>query len=59
MSKLARYRKFIVAALGLAADVAVTIPPDSPRWRTAQVIIAVATAAGVLGVRNAPKPEGG
>lgn len=51
---LARYRKAIVAVLGGAATVATAIPQESPMWRYAQIIIAVATAAGVFGVRNAP-----
>ena len=60
MTSIARYRKFIVALLGAAAEAAVAIPPDSPAWRWAQVLIAVATAAGVYGVRNKQAvPPGG
>jgi type IV secretory pathway protease TraF len=51
---LARYRKAIVGAIGLAATIAATIPTDTPAWRWAQVIVALATALGVYGVRNAP-----
>lgn len=51
--KLARYRKFAVAVLGGAATIAVAIPQDTSWGRWAQVVIAIATAAGVFGVRNA------
>jgi hypothetical protein len=54
--KLARYRKAAVATLGAAAEIAVTVPQDSSAWRTAQIVVAVATAFGVYGVRNAPAP---
>lgn len=54
---LARYRKAIVAVLGGAATVATAIPQESPMWRYAQIVIAIATAAGVFGVRNAPAPS--
>lgn len=54
---LARYRKFAVAVLGGAATIAVAIPQDTSWGRWAQVVIAVATAAGVYGVRNAPSPS--
>jgi hypothetical protein len=53
MTKLARIRKTLVALLGTAATVAATIPPDTPLWRTAQIILAVATIVGVYQVRNA------
>jgi hypothetical protein len=56
MSKLARYRKAVAVTLGTAATVAVTIPPASPLWRTAQVVLGLATIAGVTAVRNAPPP---
>ncbi len=51
--KLARYRKGVAATLGTAATFAVTIPPDSPLWRTAQVVLGLSTIAGVIGTRNA------
>jgi hypothetical protein len=55
---IARARKAVVAVLGLAAIVAAELPPGSPeglkRW--APVVIGVATAVGVYGVRNAPIP---
>lgn len=51
---LAHYRKTIIAALGVAATLAATIPPDSPGWRWAQLVLAVATVAGVRQVRNDP-----
>ncbi len=54
MSKLARYRKAVAATLGTAATVAATIPPASPLWRTAQIVLGLATIAGVTAVRNAP-----
>lgn len=53
---MSRYRKTIVAVLGGAATIATAIPQDSPMWRWAQIVIAVATAAGVYSVRNAPAP---
>lgn len=52
--KLARYRKAVVATLGTAATIAVTIPQGSPLWRYAQIIIGLATIAGVTAARNAP-----
>ncbi len=55
---LARYRKALAATLGTAATVAVTIPPASPLWRTAQIILGLATIASVTAVRNAPQPTG-
>ena len=55
--KLAHYRKAAVAVLGAAAEIATTIPQDSGAWRYAQIIVAVATALGVYGVRNAPAPS--
>jgi hypothetical protein len=58
MSKLARYRKAVAATLGTAATVAATIPPDTSLWRTAQIILALATIAGVTAVRNAPAVAG-
>ena len=54
MSRLARIRKALVATLGVAAVIAAGIPQDSPMWRYAQVVLAVATAAGVYGIRNTP-----
>jgi hypothetical protein len=56
MTKLARVRKSVVAGLGTAATVAATIPPDTAMWRWAQLVLAVATVAGVYRVRNAPAP---
>jgi hypothetical protein len=52
MTRLARIRKTLVALLGTAATVAATIPPDTPPWRGAQVILALATAVGVYSVPN-------
>jgi hypothetical protein len=53
---MTRYRKTAVAVLGGAATIATAIPQESPWWRWAQIIIAVATAVGVYSVRNAPAP---
>ena len=48
-------RKAIVATVGLAAVLAAELPPGTPegvqRW--APVVIGVATALGVYGMRNA------
>ena len=54
--KLARYRKAVAATLGTAATIATTIPPDTPLWRTAQVILGLATIVGVTATRNAAAP---
>ena len=53
---LARYKKAVVTALGYAALLAATIPPDSPEWRWAQLVLAVAGVVGVAKARNAPEP---
>lgn len=53
MSKVARYRKFIVALLGAAAVIGAEIPPDAPGWLTGT--FAVLTALGVFAVRNAQR----
>jgi hypothetical protein len=53
---LARVRKAIAAALGLAATLIVLVPEETvpERWRPwAGLILAVATVAGVYRVKNA------
>jgi hypothetical protein len=58
--KIARVRKSIVAGLGTAATIAATIPPDTAMWRWAQLVLAVATVAGVYATPNrlsAPEPN--
>ncbi len=49
---MSRYRKAAVALLGGAATVAAQVPADTPAWRWAQIILAVATAAGVWATPN-------
>lgn len=50
-----RYRKFIVAAVGAAvALVPILWPGNSTAQQILQVVIAVATALGVLAVKNEP-----
>jgi hypothetical protein len=52
---LTRIAKAIVAAVGVAATVAATIPPDTPAWRWGQVVIALATVLGVWATPNAER----
>jgi hypothetical protein len=52
---LARAKKAVVAALGTAATIAATIPTDTPLWRAAQIVLALATIDGVYRISNAPQ----
>lgn len=54
MDRIRRAWKAVVAGLGFAAVIAVTIPHDSPLWRTAQAVLAVAGILGVYKATNAP-----
>jgi hypothetical protein len=50
MSRLGRYRKFIVALLGAVAVIGAELPPNAPGWLTGA--FAVLSAFAVLAVRN-------
>lgn len=56
---LARVRKAVTAAIGLAVTLVLLVPEDTvpEQWRPwVGVILALGTVAGVYRVRNDPKP---
>jgi hypothetical protein len=62
MSRLAYYRKAVVALLGSGLTWATAVlPPDSRGWQIASAALGLLTAVGVLATENAkpPRPAGG
>lgn len=56
MSRLARYRKAALAAVGTALTLGAQLLPD-PWAQLAGAVLVVLTTSGVVAVRNAPKPQ--